>query len=290
MKTVTGLSERQPSLHMCADQSHTSVDLRATLAVMTDDAPEQVPLDFGPLSGDEDQQVAVLTVNQLVAYNLMRARRQKGWTQQETAKLLTLRTTKKWTAATLSAAERSWQTGRSRQFDANELVAFSEVFQTPIVYFFIPIRARKGEEVWYALSKVDAASPFPTIKAPELLDAAVPLRYPSALVDQVSALRKDDGVVWSPSARVDWYRPEEWDDYEEQPDEEDEDGPTRQPDTENAPSPHDEKGVENKDVYYTFTKNQLTDALRQVLDTYRQERQSDRDAQDNPFLPGTEVE
>lgn len=184
---------------------------------MADDEPERPDLQYGPISGDESKQAAVLTVNQLVAYNLMRARRRKAWTQQETAERLTERTTRKWTAATLSAAERSWQTGRSRQFDANELAAFAAIFGCPIPYFFVPIKPEDGHLIWYALSKVDEALEFPILETKELLDAAVPLRYPSSLVDEVNALRRMEGLNWNPSADVDWFRPEEHVSPEAQP-------------------------------------------------------------------------
>ncbi|MFE6539780.1 hypothetical protein, partial [Bacillus cereus] len=52
-----------------------------------------------------------LTINQVVSHNLARARRSRGWTQEETAARLEAVSGKKWTAATLSASERAVATG-----------------------------------------------------------------------------------------------------------------------------------------------------------------------------------
>jgi hypothetical protein len=79
-----------------------------------------------------------LTINEVVAFNLMRARRRRGWTQQETAERLTKVMGKKWTKAALGAAERSWETDRVKQFDCNEIAAFCLVFDLPFAAFLLP--------------------------------------------------------------------------------------------------------------------------------------------------------
>jgi len=78
------------------------------------------------------------TVNQLVAYNMTRARRLRDWTQQEVAERLAKYTGRPWSKASISAAERSWQGGRPRKFDANELVALAVIFEMPVSYFLLP--------------------------------------------------------------------------------------------------------------------------------------------------------
>ncbi|AVH57859.1 MULTISPECIES: hypothetical protein [Streptomyces] len=80
----------------------------------------------------------VLSANQVVAFNMWRARRSSGWSQQEVAELLEKYTGRSWSNASVSAAERSWQGGRPRKFDANEILALTKIFDEPMVYFFLP--------------------------------------------------------------------------------------------------------------------------------------------------------
>jgi transcriptional regulator with XRE-family HTH domain len=79
-----------------------------------------------------------LTPNQLVAYNLRRARELRGWTQEETAKRLEPYIGVRWSKATFSAAERSVAGDRVRQFDADDLVSLSLVFDLPLTWWFLP--------------------------------------------------------------------------------------------------------------------------------------------------------
>lgn len=83
----------------------------------------------------------VLSINQLVSYNMWRARRASTWTQQEVAELLEKYTGRTWSNASVSAAERAWQGGRPRRFDASEIVALSKIFDEPMIYFFMPDEA-----------------------------------------------------------------------------------------------------------------------------------------------------
>ncbi|MDQ0795609.1 helix-turn-helix domain-containing protein [Streptomyces sp. B1I3] len=178
------------------------------------------------------KKVVLLTVNQVVAHNLTKARRARGWTQDETAERLQRAAGKKWTAATLSAAERSLKTGRSRMFDANEVMCFARVFSEPVAYFFMPIEVPVHTEIIYRLGRGEDAEyqKDAYIEADELLEAAVPLRYSSEMISSVNRiLKQSKGVVWSPSARVEWLDGgedyEEWLDAErrrEHPDELDE--------------------------------------------------------------------
>jgi transcriptional regulator with XRE-family HTH domain len=80
----------------------------------------------------------VLSINQLVSYNMWRARRASTWTQQEVAELLEKYTGRTWSNASVSAAERAWQGGRPRRFDASEIVALAKIFDEPMIYFFMP--------------------------------------------------------------------------------------------------------------------------------------------------------
>lgn len=79
-----------------------------------------------------------LTPNQVVAYNLPRARLFKGWTQEEAAEALAPFLGTKWSVANFSAIERSVDGGRIRQFTADDLLALSRAFDLPIGFFLTP--------------------------------------------------------------------------------------------------------------------------------------------------------
>jgi hypothetical protein len=141
-----------------------------------------------------------MTVNQVVAYNLMRARRKRGWAQEETAAKLTAATGRKWTSATLSAAERTWETGRIRQFDANELVAFARVFNESVASFLIPPEGREGP---FVLGTDPGAEKVDTL---DVLSVALPMRATSDMVEAARAHLIRRGLDWSPG-RADWHLP-----------------------------------------------------------------------------------
>lgn len=81
-----------------------------------------------------------LTPNQLVGHNLWRARQERGWTQAQAAEALEPHLGIRWTVAQVSAAERSIDGTRIRQFTADDLVAFAQAFRLPVTYFFLPTR------------------------------------------------------------------------------------------------------------------------------------------------------
>lgn len=155
----------------------------------------------------DDPEHFLITVNQVVSYNLGRARRSRGWTQEETAERLEAASGKKWTSATLSASERAIKTGRPRVFDANELVTFARVFEYPVAYFLLPIEPKGKQEIVYALSRLqeqDGRQRDPLLNMMDLLHTSVPLRYPAEMIDAVNRLLSSKSIVWQPSARVEW--------------------------------------------------------------------------------------
>src|SRR6266540_130809 len=87
---------------------------------------DEVPLYFG------------LTPNQVIAYNLAQARLLKGWTQDQACEALAPHLGSRWSKANYSAAERSVDGIRIRQFDADEIVAFARAFDLPVTWFFLP--------------------------------------------------------------------------------------------------------------------------------------------------------
>ena len=86
---------------------------------------------------DEDLRIT-LTPNQIVAYNLAQARLWRNWTQEEAAEQLEPYLGARWSKASFSAAERSVDGQRVRQFSADDIVAFSRAFGLPVGFFFLP--------------------------------------------------------------------------------------------------------------------------------------------------------
>jgi transcriptional regulator with XRE-family HTH domain len=80
----------------------------------------------------------VPSANQVVAYNLRKARELRGWTQEEAAAELENHLGWRWSKAVWSSAERSVYGQRIRPFDADELVAFARTFDLPLLYFLLP--------------------------------------------------------------------------------------------------------------------------------------------------------
>jgi transcriptional regulator with XRE-family HTH domain len=78
------------------------------------------------------------SANQVVAYNLARAREAKGWSQEEASRRLEPHLGIAWSKATFSQAERSIDPGKSRAFSADEIVAFADTFGLPVTWFFLP--------------------------------------------------------------------------------------------------------------------------------------------------------
>lgn len=81
----------------------------------------------------------VMTPNQIVAYNVAKARALRGWTQEQAAEALAPFLGSKLSGASFSALERSaWKVDRIKQFTADELLALSRGFDLPIGFFFVP--------------------------------------------------------------------------------------------------------------------------------------------------------
>jgi hypothetical protein len=78
------------------------------------------------------------TANQVVAYNMWRARMLRDWTQDEAAEAVAPYLGTRLSAASWSAAERSVEGVRIREFNADELLAMSRGFGVPIGWFLTP--------------------------------------------------------------------------------------------------------------------------------------------------------
>ena len=80
-----------------------------------------------------------MTPNQVVAYNVIKARALRGWTQEQAADALAPYLGTKLSGPSFSALERSAvKIDRIKQFSADDLLALSRGFDLPIGYFFTP--------------------------------------------------------------------------------------------------------------------------------------------------------
>jgi len=84
------------------------------------------------------QSPGLWTANQIVAFNVAKARLLRGWTQEEAAQALAPYLGTLLSTASFSAIERSVDTGRVREFSADELLALARAFRVPITWFFTP--------------------------------------------------------------------------------------------------------------------------------------------------------
>ncbi|HSH59378.1 MAG TPA: helix-turn-helix transcriptional regulator [Acidimicrobiales bacterium] len=112
--------------------------------------PKQLPpdADRAPFLG--------LTPNQVVGYNLTRARELKGWTQDQAGDALEPYLGVRWSKASISQAERSVAGGFVRNFTADEIVAFARAFDQPVTWFFMPPPAWAGPGMPTKLNLPDA--------------------------------------------------------------------------------------------------------------------------------------
>lgn len=79
-----------------------------------------------------------ITLNQLIAYNMAYFRKAAGFKQEELGELLAGWVSGSWSKAAVSAAERSWDGKRIRQFDADLIYGLAHVFGLPIGALFLP--------------------------------------------------------------------------------------------------------------------------------------------------------
>jgi len=80
-----------------------------------------------------------MSPNQIVAFNVAKARTLRGWTQEEAASNLAPYLGVRMSVASFSSLERSaWNPTRVKVFSADDLLALSRGFDLPIGYFFTP--------------------------------------------------------------------------------------------------------------------------------------------------------
>jgi transcriptional regulator with XRE-family HTH domain len=96
----------------------------------------------------------IITPNMLAALNMARWRQAMGWTQEQLGAELG-----GWTKNAVSAAERSWDGHRVRQFDADLLCDLASVFRIPVPAFFLPPED-DGRTARYAIKGDDGPVPM----------------------------------------------------------------------------------------------------------------------------------
>lgn len=95
---------------------------------------DDVQIDGNPAPGNASAHtLRHVTINQVVAYNVARFRKAAGLTQEQLGERLG-----GWTKAAVSAAERSWDGKRIRQFDADTLTSLAMALGLPLFALFLP--------------------------------------------------------------------------------------------------------------------------------------------------------
>lgn len=91
---------------------------------------------------EADAPVRLVTVNQIVAYNIAWLRHEADLTQQELAERLG------WPQNKVSEAERSWNGKRTREFDAETLIGLAMALEVPVSAFLLPPLDDQQEAVY----------------------------------------------------------------------------------------------------------------------------------------------
>jgi transcriptional regulator with XRE-family HTH domain len=138
---------------------------------------------------------ATMTANQVVAYNMAKARALRGWTQERVGEELAPYLGVKLSLKSISAMERSArQSERIRVFSADDLLALSRGFDLPLGFFLVPPPPAQGIRFRSA-----AADEDPLV----LLDAV--LGTPENLAEWEQALC-ECAAAMTPTPVAEWLR------------------------------------------------------------------------------------
>ena len=132
------------------------------------------------LLGDTFGGMDHLTPNAVIAWNVRRLRRERGWTQAELAERLSERDDKPWTFSMVSDAETPGRADRNRQFTVNEVSVFARVFQVSVIALFVPDpaqRVRIGQGVYTREDYVDLVLQFPPETMPDGFERRLQNQY-----------------------------------------------------------------------------------------------------------------
>lgn len=121
-----------------------------------------------------------LTPNAVIAWNVRRLRRGRGWKQAELAERLSERDDKTWTVSMVSDAETPGRADRNRQFTVNEVSVLARVFQVSVIALFVPDPAqlvRIGKGVYTREDYVDLVLQFPPETMPDGFERRLQNQY-----------------------------------------------------------------------------------------------------------------
>ena len=121
-----------------------------------------------------------LTPNAVIAWNMRRLRRERGWTQAELAERMSERDDKPWTFSMVSDAETAGRSGRDRQFTVNEVSVLARVFQVSVIALFVPDPAqlvRIGRGLYTREDYVDLVLQFPPETMPDGFERRLQNQY-----------------------------------------------------------------------------------------------------------------
>lgn len=132
------------------------------------------------LPGDTFGGMDDLTPNAVIAWNVRRLRRERGWNQAELAERLSERDDKPWTFSMISDAETTGRADRNRQFTVNEVSVLARVFQVSVIALFVPDPAqlvRIGQGVYTREDYVDLVLQFPPETMPDGFERRLQNQY-----------------------------------------------------------------------------------------------------------------
>jgi transcriptional regulator with XRE-family HTH domain len=128
--------------------------------------------------------------------NVQRVRKARGWSQEELGEALTKLTNRRWSSASVSAAESSWRGGRVRRFDANELVAFSLIFKLPVSHFLLPPTDDDLANSAFVVDTLDEVG-LPVVTKEQLLRAIWDVDLPAEFIERLKLELRSVGHEWS---------------------------------------------------------------------------------------------
>lgn len=127
--------------------------------------------DVNDENGTETTPVRTVTVNQVVAWNMAWYRKSAGLTQRQLGDRIG------WTHTAVSAAERSWDSGITREFDAEDLANLSLALGVPLTAFLLP---PEGPDAGVVIAGTDGGYDFGHLLArvvmPDSGDGSPPMK------------------------------------------------------------------------------------------------------------------